>query len=128
MRELTWEWREQMDRRNKPFFRAMSERVARVRKEHGLTQIQLAETVVLSQQIIAAYESGQRCIPADVLPRMATALGMSIEALIGTDTTLAKRGPTPKLQLQLEKIQRLPKDKQRFVTAMIDTVLQQSSY
>jgi len=34
-------------------------------------------------------------------------------------------GPAPKLQQQMERIQRLPKAKQRFVMEMIDTVLAQ---
>ena len=126
MHKLTWERTEQMDRRNRPFFRALGGRIAQLRKEQGITQVQLAETLILSQQLIAAYEGGQRCVPADVLPRMATVLGVSMEALVGADTKLAKRGPTPKLQRQLEKITRLPKGKQRFVIEMLDTVLTQA--
>jgi len=37
----------------------------------------------------------------------------------------AKRGPVPKLQQQMERIQRLPKSQQRFVMQMIDTALAQ---
>jgi transcriptional regulator with XRE-family HTH domain len=128
MPQLTWEQIEQMDRRNKPFFRALGERVAQLRKENGLTQIQLAEMLKVSQQLITAYESGQRCIPADVLPRIATTLRVSMEELTGTNAKPAKRGPTPKFQRQLEQIARLPKTKQRFVMDMIDTVLQQASH
>jgi hypothetical protein len=39
----------------------------------------------------------------------------------------AKRGPAPKLQQQIERIQRLPRSKERFVTEMLDTVLAQAS-
>jgi hypothetical protein len=47
--------------------------------------------------------------------------------LIGVPTKrhAGKRGPTPKLQQQLERITRLPKGKQRFVMRMLDNVLQQ---
>ena len=37
-----------------------------------------------------------------------------------------KRGPTPKLQRQLEQVSALPKAQQRFVMQMLDTVLQQN--
>jgi hypothetical protein len=37
-----------------------------------------------------------------------------------------KRGPTPKLQRQLEQLQDLPRSQQRFVSQMLDTVLQQA--
>lgn len=39
---------------------------------------------------------------------------------------IVKRGPTPKLQRQLERLSRLPKAKQKFVSEMLDTVLQQA--
>jgi hypothetical protein len=52
-------------------------------------------------------------------------LGVSIEELIGDPPSAAtkKRGPTPKIQQQMERIQRLPKAQQRFVMQMIDTVV-----
>jgi hypothetical protein len=37
----------------------------------------------------------------------------------------AKRRPAPKLQ-QIERIQKLPRAKQRFVMEMLDTVIQQA--
>ena len=39
----------------------------------------------------------------------------------------AKRGPAPKLQQQIELIQRLPRAKQRFVIEMLDTALPQTA-
>jgi hypothetical protein len=39
----------------------------------------------------------------------------------------AKRGPAPKPQQQIERIQQLPRSKQRFVIEMLDTVLAQAS-
>ena len=53
-------------------------------------------------------------------------MGDSVEALIGEKNAApAKRGPTPKLLQQMERIQRLPRAQQRFVMQMIDTVLAQ---
>jgi hypothetical protein len=55
-------------------------------------------------------------------------LAVSLEELIGKkDVQPAKRGPAPKLQQQIERIQRLPRAKQRFVIEMLDTVLAQAS-
>lgn len=97
-----------------------------MRKDRGLTQVQLAELLEVSQQAITAYESGQRRVPISTLPLLAHTLGVSVEDLIGAPTKRAgKRGPAPKLQQQLERITQLPKAQQRFVMQMIDTVLQQ---
>jgi hypothetical protein len=54
---------------------------------------------------------------------------VSVEVLIGEDPSpaVAKRGPTPKLQQQMERIRQLPKTKQRFVMDVLETVLAQSS-
>lgn len=46
------------------------------------------------------------------------------EKLFFKQRSPAKRGPAPKLQQQIERIQKLPKSRQRFV--MLDTVLQQA--
>jgi transcriptional regulator with XRE-family HTH domain len=115
-----------MTQDEKQFFKALGARIAELRKTQGLTQVQLAETLGLSQQMIASYEVGRRRVPVSLLPAIAHALAISVEALIGEkDATPAKRGPAPKLLQQMERIQRLPKAQQRFVMQMIDTVLAQ---
>ena len=82
----------------------------------------------MSQQTINSFEKGRRRVPASALPTLSRALNVSVEALIGEDQRApAKRGPTPRLQQQLEQLSQLPRPKQRFVMEMIDTVLQQAS-
>jgi hypothetical protein len=61
-----------------------------------------------------------------MLPRLAKTLGVSVEALIGEEEKPAKRGPTPKLQQQMERISWLPRTKQRVVMEMLDGVLAQA--
>src|SRR5438128_1743983 len=115
-----------MTQDEKLFFKQLGVRIAELRKTHGLTQVQLAEALKLTQQMIASYEVGRRRVPVSLLPAIAHALAVSVEALIGQkEATPGKRGPAPKLQQQMERIQRLPKAKQRFVMEMIDTVLAQ---
>ncbi len=109
------------------FFIELGARIARLRKDQGITQIQLAELLHTSQQAITAYEVGRRRVPVSSLPKIAKVLGVAIEALIGEEpSTTLKRGPAPKLQQQMDRIARLPKSQQRFVMQMIDTVLQQA--
>ena len=112
----------------KAFFKQFGARIANLRKEHGMTQAQLAEYLDLTQQMIASYEVGRRRIPVSLLPRFADTLGVSIEELIGHRRAApTKRGPSPKLQKQMERILRLPKAQQRFIMQMLDTVLAQQS-
>jgi transcriptional regulator with XRE-family HTH domain len=110
------------------FFQQLGARIAALRKDQGLTQVQLSEILGLTQQMIASYEVGRRRVPVSLLPQIAETLAVSPEELIGKkDVQPAKRGPAPKLQQQIERIQRLPRAKQRFVIEMLDTVLAQAS-
>lgn len=112
----------------KSFFKQLGARIAALRKEQGMTQVQLAEALSLTQQMVASYEVGRRRVPVSLLPQVAATLAVSLDDLIGTHGSApAKRGPAPKLQQQIERIQRLPRTKQRFVMEMIDTVLAQQS-
>ena len=108
------------------FFAQLGARVAELRKAQHITQTQLAETLGVSQQTVNAYEAGHRRIPVSSLPLLAATLAVSVEELIGVPPpTGKKRGPAPRLQQQIERIQPLPKPQQRFVMQMLETVLQQ---
>ena len=110
------------------FFKALGSRIAAARKDADQTQVQLAETLGVSQQIVASYEVGRRRVPASLLPRLARALSLSVEELIGEQApqpTPGRRGPTSRIQTQLERIQALPRARQRFLADMIDMALQQ---
>lgn len=110
------------------FFAQLGTRVADLRKAQSITQVQLAETLGVSQQTVNAYEMGHRRIPVSSLPLLATTLAVTMEELVGSPQSAAKkRGPAPKLQQQIERIQQLPKTQQRFVMQMLDTVLAQQS-
>jgi len=109
------------------FFKQLGQQITRLRKEHGLTQAQLAEMLGAHQQVIASYEVGRRRVPVSFLPSLAKALGVSVEGLLGLQNGAAKRGPTPKLQQQVEQISRLPRSRQRFVSDLLKTVLQQAA-
>jgi transcriptional regulator with XRE-family HTH domain len=118
---------ESMTQDEKVFFKQLGARIAELRKSNGLTQMQLADLLGIAQQVVASYEIGRRRVPVSMLPTLAHALAVTVETLIGEETKPVKRGPSPKLQQQLERIGRLPKTKQRFVIEMLDTVLQQAS-
>lgn len=109
------------------FFKALGGRIAVLRKESGITQVQLAEAMDVSQQTVASWEVGRRGVPVSNLPLLARTLGVSVEALIGEKTAPAKRGPTPKLQQQVERLSRLPQAKQRVVMEMLEGFLNQAA-
>lgn len=102
------------------FFAAIGSRIAQLRKNSHITQTQLSETLGVSQPTINTYETGVRRIPVSALPRLAKALGVSLEGLIGEPVgTAKKRGPAPKLQQHMERISQLPRPRQRFVMQVL---------
>jgi transcriptional regulator with XRE-family HTH domain len=111
------------------FYRSFGERITVLRKERGLTQTQLGVDLGVSQQQVVAFEKGRRRVPLASLPILARALGVSLEELVGEEPAKkpAKRGPTPRLQEQMERISQLPRGRQRFVLEMIDAVLLQAN-
>ena len=111
------------------FFIALGKRIAGLRKETHLTQVQLAEVLGVSQAAINAYEAGHRRVPVSALPLLAKTLGVSLEALIDGEgrTAARRRGPAPKLQRHLERVSALPKPKQRLVLEMLEALLAQAS-
>ena len=110
---------------DRSFYLALGRRIAEARKGQGLTQAQLAEQLGIAQQTLAHYESGRLRVAVAMVPPLARTLGMSIEELVGEQSSPAKQGPAPKLQQQMERIQRLPRAKQRFIMDIIETVLHQ---
>jgi transcriptional regulator with XRE-family HTH domain len=116
-----------MSPEEKAFFQKLGERIAALRNARGLTQVQLADALGYSQQQVLSFEKGRRRVPVSALPELSRVLGVSVEELLGAgESRPAKRGPTPKLQQQLEQLSQLPRSQQRFVSQMLDTVLQQA--
>ena len=129
MSHLTLPWNETMaiSKEEKIFFVQIGARIAQLRKAQGITQVQLAQWLGVSQQTVNAYEVGRRRMPVSTLPTLARFLGVALDELISDDPKPAKRGPTPKLQRQMERIQELPKPKQRFVLEVLEAALVQAS-
>ena len=114
-----------MTQDDKVFFKALGKRVAELRKEMDTTQTQLAEILGISQQLIAAYEAGNRKIPASLLPTLAKLFAVPLEQLIGMKELPSKRGPASILQRQMEQINNLPKSKQKFISEMLEALIKQ---
>ncbi len=110
---------------DRSFYEQLGQRIAERRKARGITQVELAKTLGIAQQTLAHYEGGTVRIAIATLTIVAKALDATIEDLIGTHSakTAGKRGPTPKLQLQLEQVSRLPKAKQMAIAQVLDSML-----
>lgn len=111
------------------FFITLGARIAALRKAQGITQVQLAEKLEISQQTLQSYECGRRRVPVSTMTAVARNLDVSLDELFdvpsrsGTAKTATKRGPAPKWQQQIEQIATLPRAKQQVVMQMLDGLL-----
>ncbi|MDQ1925052.1 helix-turn-helix domain-containing protein [Massilia pseudoviolaceinigra] len=116
---------------DKPFFVELGKRIAQLRHEHDMTQQQLAAVLGIAQQTLAHYEVARLRVPASMLPILAETFKVQVDVLLGRATVAAartgKRGPASQLERSIERISELPKQKQRFVMEMLETVLAQAN-
>ena len=116
--------------KDESFFKELGQRIALARKEHNITQVQLAATLGIAQQTLAHYEGGRLRLPASLLPALSQELQTPVDVLLGQPASAkapAKRGPTPRLQQRLERLAQLPLPQQRLVMNMLDAALGQPS-
>ncbi|HKQ84102.1 MAG TPA: hypothetical protein VJS42_18035 [Steroidobacteraceae bacterium] len=55
---------------------------------------------------MSCYEVGQLRMPVSLLPKLAQLFGVAGDELLGLNSGAGKRGPTPKLQQQIERLHR----------------------
>ncbi|MBQ7548007.1 MAG: helix-turn-helix transcriptional regulator [Clostridia bacterium] len=60
----------------------MYKRIRELREDHDMTQRELSELLMCSQQVYSNYELGQRDIPTDVLRRLSLYYGVSTDYLL----------------------------------------------
>ena len=105
------------------FAKEVGKRIAEYRKQQALSQAELGTLVDCSQQMIGDYETGRRRIPACNLASIADALGLSTADLLEGSERKYKRGPSSKMERQIDQVRKLPKAKQRFVSELLENVL-----
>jgi transcriptional regulator with XRE-family HTH domain len=99
------------------------QRLARIRRERGFTQIELAEKTGLVQALVSDYERGKLRLNADMILRFATALEVSTDALLQPAGPVESKKPSRKVLRRLELIEALPQTQQTALLRTIDTFL-----
>lgn len=131
MASSTTNWIGQMTPEDKQLYVELGQRISAARKALDLTQTQVAEELGISQQTMAHYEGGRLRIAIATIVPLAEVLDCSLDELVyGSKGTkekkkAAKRGPTSKLQKQVEQIGLMPRSKQKFIIEMLDALIKQ---
>ena len=100
------------------------QRLARIRKEKGVTQVELAKKMGIIQVLVSDYERDKIRPYHEMIIRFAQALKVSTDELLGLKHSKDK-GYTASLKLlrRMKKIESLPPAKQKILLQNIDMFL-----
>ena len=113
--------------RNRTDAETLGQRLARLRKERGFTQVELAEKAGTIQAVISDYERGRvRPHPA-MLGRLAQALGVTADALLGLAAAQAQKtnGVSRRVYRRMQLLETFPAHDQKAVLKFIDALAAQ---
>ncbi len=99
------------------------ERLAVLRKQKGFSQSQLAKKLNVTREMVNYYERRAKNPTGDFVQKVATALGVSTDELLGIKPVKVQPGPKSKLEQRIDAVKALPKSKQKLVIDLLDTVL-----
>ena len=102
----------------------LGQRLTRLRKERGFTQVELAQKVGITQVLISAYETDRCSFSVEMAVRFALALGISLDELLHPKAKkLSSRKPSRRVLRRLEQIEKLPARQQNYLLRTIDGFL-----
>ncbi len=98
--------------------------IAKIRKQRGMTQAELAEKIGITRVALSAYENGRVRLYDEMLARFALALDVSSDILLGfqKDQKLTK-DTNLKTVKRINEIENLPPAKRKSLLDIIDTYL-----
>ena len=104
------------------------ERLMALRRARGLTQIQLAELIDSTQRAISRYETVADRAPAPVLAKLAKALHVSTDELLGLQPSRSANGhDTPearRLWKKFRQVMALPEKDRRAVIRLVNSLVE----
>lgn len=104
---------------------SLGERVARLRREKGLTQEELAQALDVTQPVVSDYERGRLRLHGELIVALTEILGVSADDLLGLQTAKARPSAIKNRRLlrQVQELEKLPKRDQQAVIRTIEAFL-----
>lgn len=103
---------------------AIAKRIAKLRKERGLTQVELAKKLKVPQSIVSRYERGELRLHGDVLMRLANVLDVTPNDILGFQSNGEAAEAIPRQWLKrLQKIKALSRRDHEALLRTVDAFL-----
>ena len=110
-------------------FEDVGQKIALLRKQKNMTQVELARKLNISQAMITAYETGRKGISLSRLIELADIFEVSPDDILGcTISEDKRRGPISKLDKQLELIKQLPSTEKKAISTVLDMALSKHAH
>lgn len=105
----------------------LGERLARLRRDKGLTQVELAEKIGIIQPVLSDYERGRLRPYAEMVARFAVALEVSADELLGLRSPRRDRSrddpETRRLWKSFQLVAGLPEKDRRAVIRLVNSLV-----
>ena len=103
---------------------AIAERLRKLRKARGMTQLEMAEKLGVVQSIFSSYENGKIRLHGELIIELAKILCVTTDELLGVNGEEVKMPPQRRRFLsRLEKLEKLPERDQEALVRTIDAFL-----
>ena len=104
-------------------------RIARLRRDKGMTQTELAQALDVSQPVVSDYENDVIKVSGETVIQLAQVLGTSADEILGLERPAKSGAPIKNRRLyrQLQNIEKLPKRDQQALLRTIDAFLSKAS-
>ena len=110
-----------------PAAAAIGARLARLRKDRGMTQVELADRLGLVQSAVSSYERGALRLHGELILELMAILDVSADELIGdigkADKRTAERAKNRRLMARLARAEALSRRDQDALMRTIDAFL-----
>jgi transcriptional regulator with XRE-family HTH domain len=112
----------------KPDTETLGARIARLRREKGLTQAELAQLLNVSQPVVSDYENDVIRLPTDALVQVSELLGVSTDELLGIKATTPRASNSSsiknrRLYRRMQEIEKLPRRDQEALLRTIEAFI-----
>lgn len=103
---------------------SIGERLARFRRERGLTQVELAEKLGVGQPIVSDYERGELRLHGQVIVELTRILGVSADEILGLEKTKTNGSiKNRRLLRRLQELDSLPRRDQQAILRTVNAFL-----
>jgi transcriptional regulator with XRE-family HTH domain len=118
-----------MPKKSTTDIKGFGDRLVALRKAVGFTQQELAQELGISRRMIAYYEGETEHPPTTILPRLAQALGVSVDELLNGNghREVTVQPMSTRLQRKLQQLEKLGAKERRQAMQLLDVFIERET-